>query len=86
MLFRSVMTREDGQPVQGIIDLIYRCDDRIWIADYKTDRVAAKDVRKRAERYRPQMTYYKTAAQQSLGVSSVTAQLLFLHCGVGIEL
>ena len=65
-----VMTREDGQPVQGIIDLIYRCDDRIWIADYKTDRVAAKDVRKRAERYRPQMTYYKTAAQQMQDVIS----------------
>ena len=40
--------------MEGVIDLIYRLDDRIWIADYKTDDVAAEDVQARADRYRPQ--------------------------------
>ncbi|MEK7236033.1 MAG: hypothetical protein AAB242_05390, partial [Nitrospirota bacterium] len=59
---------------------------RIWIGDYKTDAVMAQDVSERAERYRSQMTLYKAAAQKNLGVSAISAQLLFLRCGVSVEL
>ena len=80
------MTWEEGQIVHGMMDVIYRLDDRIWIGDYKTDQVMAQDVPERAERYRSQLTLYKAAAQKSLGVSAISAQLLFLRCGVGYEL
>jgi hypothetical protein len=46
----------------------------------------ANNVPERAERYRSQMTLYKAAAQKSLGVSAISAQLLFLRCAVGFEL
>ena len=39
-----VMPLGEGQMMEGVIDIIYRLDDRIWIADYKTDDVAAKDA------------------------------------------
>ncbi len=80
------MPWEEGQIVHGVMDVIYRLDGRIWIGDYKTDAVAAKEVPERAERYRSQMTLYKTAAQKSLGLPAISAQLLFLRCGVGYEL
>jgi ATP-dependent helicase/nuclease subunit A len=80
------MSWEEGRIVHGVIDVIYRLDGRIWIGDYKTDAVTAKEVPERAERYRVQMMLYKTAAQRSLRMSSVSAQVLFLRCGVGVEL
>ncbi|MDO9117694.1 MAG: UvrD-helicase domain-containing protein [Nitrospira sp.] len=80
------MSWEEGQIVHGMMDVIYRLDDRIWIGDYKTDQVTVQNVPERAERYRPQMALYKAAAQKSLGVSAVSAQLMFLRCGVGYEL
>ena len=80
------MPGEDGQIVHGVMDLIYRLDDRVWIADYKTDAVTAKDAQERAERYRIQMTLYKTAVQKSLQLPTVSAQVLFLRCGIAVEL
>ena len=80
------MSWEEGQIVHGVMDVIYRLDGRIWIGDYKTDAVTAKEVSERAERYRVQMTLYKTAAQKSLQLSRVSARVFFLRCGVGVEL
>ncbi len=89
MLGREVpfaMPWDEGQIVHGVMDVIYRLDGRIWIGDYKTDLVTEKDVPERADRYRDQMALYKAAAQNSLGVSAISAQLLFLRCAVGYEL
>lgn len=80
------MPGAQGQIVHGVMDIIYRLDDRIWIGDYKTDAVTAKNAQERAERYRIQMTLYKTAAQASLQLSQVSAEVLFLRCGIGVEL
>ncbi|MEQ1796279.1 MAG: UvrD-helicase domain-containing protein [Nitrospira sp.] len=80
------MAWDEGQIVQGVIDVIYRLEGQIWIGDYKTDAVTAKDAPERAERYRAQMSLYKTAAQKSLQLPSVSAQVMFLRCGVGVEL
>ena len=58
-----VMPCGEGQMMEGVIDLIYRLDGRIWIADYKTDDVAAEDVQARADRYRPQAEMYSRAVE-----------------------
>ena len=76
----------DGQVLEGVIDIVYRLDGRLWIADYKTDAVSAADAPGRAERYRTQATMYKTAAAQSLGVPSVSCRLLFLRAGIGVDI
>ena len=80
------MPGEQGQIVHGVMDVIYRLDGRIWIGDYKTDTVTAKDAQERAEHYRTQMTLYKTAVQASVPGSQVSAEVLFLRCGISIEL
>jgi ATP-dependent helicase/nuclease subunit A len=76
----------EGQMMEGVIDLIYRLDDRIWIADYKTDDVAAEDAQIRADRYRPQAEMYSRAVASALGVSSLMFQVIFLRPGVTVDL
>lgn len=76
----------DGQVMEGVVDLIYRLDERICIADYKTDSVTMEDAPARAEQYRPQLSCYKTAVMRALGVSSVSSQVIFLRPGVAISL
>jgi ATP-dependent helicase/nuclease subunit A len=75
----------EGQIMEGVIDLIYRLDDRIWIADYKTDDVAAEDVQARADHYRSQAESYSRAVTNSLGLPSVSFQFIFLRPGIAID-
>ena len=80
-----VMPLGEGQLMEGVIDLIYRLEDRIWIADYKTDEVVAEDVQVRVDRYRPQTEMYVRAVERALGLSSLSFQLIFLRPGVAID-
>jgi len=80
-----VMPLGEGQIMEGVIDLIYRLDDRIWIADYKTDDVAAEDASARADRYRSQAESYSRAVANSLGLPSVSFQFIFLRPGIAIN-
>jgi ATP-dependent helicase/nuclease subunit A len=74
------------QVMEGVIDLIYRLDDRIWIADYKTDDVAAKDVQARADRYKSQADSYSRAVGSALGSPAVAFQFIFLRPGIAVDL
>lgn len=76
----------DGQVLEGVIDVLYRLDGRLWIADYKTDTVTADEAVARAERYRTQAMLYRRAVAQSLGVADVSCALLFLRAGLSVEL
>jgi ATP-dependent helicase/nuclease subunit A len=80
-----VMPLDSDQIMEGVVDLIYRLDDRIWIADYKTDDVAGAEVQTRADRYRSQADSYSRAVANSLGLSSLSFQFIFLRPGVAIE-
>jgi ATP-dependent helicase/nuclease subunit A len=80
-----VMSLGEYQMMEGAIDLIYRLNDRIWIADYKTDDVAAGDVQDRADHYRPQAESYSRAVARSLGLPSLSFQFIFLRPGVAID-
>lgn len=72
--------------MEGVIDLIYRLDGRIWIADYKTDDVVIDDVPSRVDRYRHQAESYAQAVASSLGLSSVSSQLIFVRPGVAVDI
>jgi ATP-dependent helicase/nuclease subunit A len=80
-----VMSFGENQLMEGAIDLIYRLDGRIWIADYKTDEVAAEDVQSRVDRYRPQAEMYVQAVERALGLSSLSFQFIFLRPGVAVD-
>jgi ATP-dependent helicase/nuclease subunit A len=75
----------DRQVMEGVIDIIYRLDGELWVADYKTDGVSTAQAADRAKQYRVQSEVYKAAVTQSLGAKP-RFHLLFLRCGVAIEL
>jgi ATP-dependent helicase/nuclease subunit A len=80
-----VMPEDEGQMMEGVIDLIYRLDGRIWIADYKTDDVAAEDLQAIADRYRSQADSYSRAVASALGTPSLSFQFVFLRPGIAVD-
>jgi ATP-dependent helicase/nuclease subunit A len=81
----GTLSPSKGRPqpsvLEGVVDLLYRLDGRLWIADYKTDQVNESELQARVDLYRPQADAYKTGVLQSLGVSSVNFQFVFLRTG-----
>jgi ATP-dependent helicase/nuclease subunit A len=75
----------EGQIMEGVIDLIYRLDGRVWIADYKTDQVTAKDAPDRALVYEPQSRIYRTAAEHCLREPIGGFEFVFLRPAVRVE-
>jgi ATP-dependent helicase/nuclease subunit A len=74
------------QVMEGVIDVLYRFEESLWIADYKTDAVTSDEAAARAERYRAQSQVYKAAAARSLGIEGVRFHCLFLRCATAVEL
>lgn len=72
------------QVMEGVIDLLYRLDDDLWIADYKTDMIPLDQIATRAETYREQARLYQAAVEQSLGTSIAGFQFIFLRHGVAV--
>ncbi|HSA61530.1 MAG TPA: UvrD-helicase domain-containing protein [Nitrospiraceae bacterium] len=81
-----VMPWGEQQLVEGVIDVIYRLDGRIWIADYKTDQVAGSEVQKRVSQYMQQAEMYRTAASRCLDGTAVSFHFLFLRSGKSVEI
>ena len=73
------------QVMEGVIDIVYRFDGELWVADYKTDAVLPVQVAGRAEQYRVQSEVYKAAVKQGLGAEP-RFHFFFLRCGAAIEL
>lgn len=74
------------QVMEGVLDVLYRLDGHLWIADYKTDAVTADQAAAHAERYRRQSDIYKAAVMQSGATASVRFHCLFLRCATAVEL
>ena len=81
-----VMPWGDRQVMEGVIDVIYRLDGKIWIADYKTDRTTTSEAPARAELYAHQAAIYREAVARCLGLSQACFQFLFLRAGVSVDL
>ncbi|HEY1232770.1 MAG TPA: UvrD-helicase domain-containing protein [Candidatus Binatia bacterium] len=75
-----------GQIMEGIIDLIYEKNGLLYLADYKTDKIARAEISHAVERYRQQAEIYLTAVEQSLGRSPAAFKLIFLRLGKAVEL
>ncbi len=72
--------------MEGVIDLIYERDGRLYVADYKTDAVDAASARAAAERYRIQGEVYARAVREGLGRRVDAFRCLFLRPAVAIDL
>lgn len=58
---------ENGQLVQGIIDLFFEEDDGYVLIDYKTDYVGKSSLNQLSEKYRDQLSYYRIAIEKITG-------------------
>ncbi|MEW6682232.1 MAG: UvrD-helicase domain-containing protein [Nitrospirota bacterium] len=76
----------DDAIMEGVIDLIYERDGRLYVADYKTDAVDASSARAAAERYRAQGDVYARAVREGLGRDVHAFRCLFLRPAVAIDL
>ena len=61
----SDFPQDESMLIQGIIDAYYEKDGKIYLLDYKTDRVDKKEDL--IQRYQTQLDYYKEALEQLTG-------------------
>lgn len=75
----------DGRQIlEGVVDVLYRLDGKLWIADYKTDMIPADQAPARAEVYREQARLYQDAVARSLGEPVAGFEFIFLRPGVAV--
>jgi len=67
--------------MEGIIDLVYRFNGDIWVADYKTDRLTSDEIAGRTKEYQLQAQIYTEAVSQCLGIRPKGFRLIFLRTG-----
>ncbi len=77
--------RLSARVIEGVIDVMYRRGEQIWIADYKTHQVEEHTLANVVQEYRVQLEIYRRAAASAWGRSPVRAQLIFLRSGLGVE-
>jgi ATP-dependent helicase/nuclease subunit A len=75
----------DGQIMEGVIDLIYEHDGLLYLADYKTDRIAGEKLTAGAARYRQQAHIYSRATRQSLHREVAAFNVIFLRLGEAVR-
>ena len=72
--------------LQGVVDCCFAAADGLTVVDFKTDRVSGEEVRRRAERYRPQIEAYSHALERVLERPVRRRVLYFLYPGETVEL
>jgi ATP-dependent helicase/nuclease subunit A len=70
--------------MEGRIDLVYRKDGRLWVADYKSDRVTESEIPGRAETYREQARHYLQAVHLGFGEEPAGFRLIFVRLGIAV--
>jgi len=70
--------------MEGRIDLLYKRNGTVWLADYKTDRITDADAVKRAETYREQARMYTEAVRHALGHRPAGFKIIFLRLGKAV--
>jgi ATP-dependent helicase/nuclease subunit A len=71
--------------MEGVIDVVYRLDGKIHLADYKTDRVQDNEVPARAAAHREQARIYREALSRGFGTADVGVQLIFVRNGKAVS-
>ncbi|MBI5677266.1 MAG: UvrD-helicase domain-containing protein, partial [Planctomycetes bacterium] len=79
-----ILLKWSGQIMRGTIDILYKIDDRIIIADYKTDHIAIAELPAMAEKYRHQKDVYVEAIKRCLNIDNPEFKLIFLRLGMAV--
>ena len=89
MFARQPNASLDGETivVQGVADLVVLSPKEIWLVDFKTDDVHAKDLPEKIEFYSPQLKLYARALERiySRPVTSCRLHFLAARESVGVE-
>ncbi|HEY3304421.1 MAG TPA: UvrD-helicase domain-containing protein [Candidatus Binatia bacterium] len=75
----------DGGIMEGVIDLLYEKGGRLFLADYKTDRVERSELAQAASRYHHQVEIYSEAARRVLKKDIPGFKLIFLRLGEAVD-
>ena len=81
-----ILLKWNGQIMRGTIDVLYKTDNRLIIADYKTDHVKPSDLQARAEKYQHQKEVYIEAVKRCLKIDNPEFKLIFLRLGKSISI
>ncbi|MEP9411848.1 MAG: UvrD-helicase domain-containing protein [Candidatus Brocadia sp.] len=81
-----ILLNWDGQIMRGIIDILYKIDNRIIIADYKTDHATVADLPAKVEKYRRQKEVYVEAVRRCLKIDNPEFKLIFLRVGKAVSI
>jgi ATP-dependent helicase/nuclease subunit A len=74
--------KPNGSYLHGYLDCLYQDGAGHWrLIDYKTNRVAARDLPHVAAQYELQLLAYKLACEQALGEPLTECTLVVLHAG-----
>jgi ATP-dependent helicase/nuclease subunit A len=76
----------EGAIMEGVIDLIYEREGRLYVADYKSDAINPHEAPAAAEQYRRQAEVYTRAVRESLGREVTAFRCLFLRLGTAVDL
>ena len=79
-----VLPWEGETIMEGVIDVVYERGDRLYVADYKTDRVDDGDTARVMEEYGQQARVYTEAVRRSLDREVAAFRLLLLRLGRGV--
>ena len=71
--------------MEGVIDVIYRRDRQIWLADYKTHHVDETSLDRLVQEHRTTVQIYQKGAAFALGNVPIRTQLIFLRSGRSVE-
>jgi len=70
--------------MRGVIDLLYEREGKLFIADYKTNKVDEKDLKSTLSHYKIQAESYTVAIERAIG-KKAQFELIFLRIGRSVR-
>ena len=82
----SYYDKELNQVIHGIFDLVFICDNQVYVLDYKTDRISKKNSDEDLIiKHQVQLNYYQKVLKEMYNQENVKAIVYYLHISKGVE-
>ena len=72
--------------VQGVADLVVLTEHEIWVVDFKTDEMGARELPDKIKLYSPQLKLYAAALEKIFALKVTVRALHFLAAGKTVEI
>ena len=81
-----ILLKWNGQIMRGTIDILYKTDNRLIIADYKTDHIKINELPAKTAKYKHQKEVYIEAVERCLQIDNPEFKLIFLRLGKAVSI